>query len=863
MARTITTNTAAGITLTNTGDSPVTIASGVSIGNASGIGLQSSQAFYWTVTNANAATIAGTTFGVSLGSAGSVTNSGTVTSSYATGNGFTYNSTTRAFGVLSAAVFVGGGVTSGSTVLTGSISNSASGVINGGLEGAALGAPGTVVNAGKISAGSTSVNVGFGVALATGGAVTNQTGGSIYASDYGVFSDGALNVTNAANAVITSANRGIFAVNSNAAITNQGTLLGGRYGIKLLGGAGTITNTGSIAGTSTVGVYLTAGGTISNTAAAASIAGGYDGILVAGAAGTLTNSGTIQDTIPVTSQTFTFGGVLLASGGSISNASNGLIRSTSFGAWINGSPGTIVNTGGTIASYRTFGGAGAALIAGGTLTNANTTLTNGGGTVTSIVSGFITSEWIGVQSGVFNASVPSAAGVVTIDNAGTIEAADGHGDGAGLWVHGPGVIINRPGAAIDPAPGGTIAGGPLNGLANGGFGVVAYYQTTLTNYGYIGGTSFSFDAAGTSPTVGNLIRVSPSGTFASTVLGAHTSTQASLSTLELMSASSAGVINGFGSHYQNFGNITIDNGARWTLGGTVASGTTVAFASGGAGALTVSTPSSFQGTITGFSPGETLTLAGVTATTGVSLSSSGNVLTVNGAALTLQFDPAQSFAGKQFTQQVSGGSTNISLVACFAAGTRILTDEGPMAVETLREGMRAMTHRGAPAEIVWIGTRTIDCTTHPDPARVWPVRVRAGAFGRGKPSRDLMLSPDHAVFVDGVLIPIQYLCNGRTIQQVEVPRVTYFHVELPEHAVVLAEDLPVESYLDTGDRANFSNASGPVRLHPDFSAKVWEMEGCAPLVIAGPQVERVRRRLAKAAPARIEWARTNNRYTYY
>lgn len=35
--------------------------------------------------------------------------------------------------------------------------------------------------------------------------------------------------------------------------------------------------------------------------------------------------------------------------------------------------------------------------------------------------------------------------------------------------------------------------------------------------------------------------------------------------------------------------------------------------------------------------------------------------------------------------------------------------------------------------------------------------------------------------------------------------VTYIHVELPAHDVVLAEGLPAESYLDTGNRAGFVN----------------------------------------------------------
>jgi len=39
--------------------------------------------------------------------------------------------------------------------------------------------------------------------------------------------------------------------------------------------------------------------------------------------------------------------------------------------------------------------------------------------------------------------------------------------------------------------------------------------------------------------------------------------------------------------------------------------------------------------------------------------------------------------------------------------------------------------------------------------------VTAGAFGAGRPHRDLRLSPEHAVFVDGVLIPVHLLVNAR------------------------------------------------------------------------------------------------------
>ncbi|MSP03304.1 MAG: Hint domain-containing protein [Acetobacteraceae bacterium] len=189
-------------------------------------------------------------------------------------------------------------------------------------------------------------------------------------------------------------------------------------------------------------------------------------------------------------------------------------------------------------------------------------------------------------------------------------------------------------------------------------------------------------------------------------------------------------------------------------------------------------------------------------------------------------------------------------VACFAAGTRIATEDGPVAVENLAAGDRLVTRLGGDGRIVWIGQRTVDCARHPNPELVWPVRVKREAFGKATPARDLYLSPDHAIYIDDVLIPVRHLVNGTTIRQTKRKTVTYFHVELPLHSVILAEGLTTESYLDTGDRARFINGAAVATLHPDFSARAWEMKGCAELVQTGPALERIRRRLAAAAISR-------------
>ena len=183
-------------------------------------------------------------------------------------------------------------------------------------------------------------------------------------------------------------------------------------------------------------------------------------------------------------------------------------------------------------------------------------------------------------------------------------------------------------------------------------------------------------------------------------------------------------------------------------------------------------------------------------------------------------------------------------VTCFLAGSAIQTPDGEVAVEQLRVGDMVMTHTSdglRPDPVRWTGYRRIDPARHPRPGDVLPVRVRRDAFGPGLPRRDLLLSPNHAIFVDEVLIPVRYLINGDSIRQVpSAGPVSYFHIELDRHGVVFAEGLPCESYLDTGCRQMFENGGVPVALHPDFTAFAWEASGYAPLVVTGTKLEAVR-----------------------
>jgi hypothetical protein len=201
-----------------------------------------------------------------------------------------------------------------------------------------------------------------------------------------------------------------------------------------------------------------------------------------------------------------------------------------------------------------------------------------------------------------------------------------------------------------------------------------------------------------------------------------------------------------------------------------------------------------------------------------------------------------------FLGVASPAAINWSAAGCFVAGTRIRTERGAVPVEALCVGDRVPVEIGGTSQsIVWLGYRRVDCRHHPIPTEVWPVRLSAGAFGPGQPNRDLLLSPDHSLFIDGVLIPIRYLVNGRTIHQEAWDEVTYWHVELAKHNVLHAEGVPAESYLDTGNRGAFANGGAAVHLRPDFALRVWQAQGCAPLVLDGPLLASAKRRLLARA----------------
>ena len=115
-----------------------------------------------------------------------------------------------------------------------------------------------------------------------------------------------------------------------------------------------------------------------------------------------------------------------------------------------------------------------------------------------------------------------------------------------------------------------------------------------------------------------------------------------------------------------------------------------------------------------------------------------------------------------------------------------------------------------------MGHADIDFRRTPRGGPGLPIRIAADAFGPARPSQDLYLSAGHSVCVDllgEVLIPVGYLVNGGTIAEIETDAISYWHVELDSHDILIANNLPAESYLAMANRGAFEELRGVLPAH--------------------------------------------------
>jgi len=319
---------------------------------------------------------------------------------------------------------------------------------------------------------------------------------------------------------------------------------------------------------------------------------------------------------------------------------------------------------------------------------------------------------------------------------------------------------------------------------------------------------------------------------------------------------------------------TVDSGGRLDIlnGGTAASttisGGTMEVTSGGSAGASITftgTGGTLQidannagnllpgTTISGFVPDDTVDLASIPNQTGslAVMNVLTDVLTVTEGTQTYTLDFSGNFVGDLFqTSSDNGGAgpgTDITEeTPCYCPGTLIRTPCGNKRIEKLQIGDEVMTASGVARPIKWIGRRSYGGRFVMGRKDILPICIKAGALDDNVPRRDLWISPNHAIYLDGVLIEAKDLVNGVSIVQAErADKVEYVHIELESHDVLIAEGVLAESFIDDDSRFMFHNAREYRVLYP--AAATLLARYCAPRLDGGYELEAVRQRLAARA----------------
>ena len=178
-----------------------------------------------------------------------------------------------------------------------------------------------------------------------------------------------------------------------------------------------------------------------------------------------------------------------------------------------------------------------------------------------------------------------------------------------------------------------------------------------------------------------------------------------------------------------------------------------------------------------------------------------------------EFDTGSSVDSLGGWQDYTSGFTWADVV-CFVGGTLIDTPSGERAIETLAVGDVVKTRDNGHQTITWIGGNHVNFLElrKDNAAKLFPVRIRAGALGCGLPQRDLRVSPQHRILIQSkicnrmfgqstALIAAKNLVGLPGItREITLTSVTYYHFLLSRHEIVFSDGAASES-LFTGAQA--------------------------------------------------------------
>jgi hypothetical protein len=573
----------------------------------------------------------------------------------------------------------------------------------------------------------------------------------------------------------------------------------------IIGAAGTYSSDRSAPGAA---IYVVVGGSLNNAGvilggenqdtSVLERAYGQDGTGIILAGGSAINTGTIAGGQLGVGRHGGGAGAYLSSG-TMFNA--GMIMGGAGGAYKGGdgvevfSYATLTNTGFIAGGDTNLDG-----IPGAGLVNDHGTVYNNG----TIVSG---SDVLGANAGIGLLSRGSQAdvGVGVVVNNGLIYGSFGTSSGGiGVEIDG-GTLINA----------GTIIG-------TGAGGVVGVDQYAIKFTGPENPDNFFPDS---------VLIIDPGAVFVGTV----SSYRYTHNTIELAAGAShdIGTLD-MGGTFIGLSTIQFDSSAPWLL-----EGNSISLADGQA--------------ISNFNDGDTIELEGFTATSDSFVAGSGLILGNGIANETLGF--TGNFTNESFT--VTDVALGTEILLCYLRGTKISTPAGELPVEALRIGDELVTFFSGVQKIKWIGRQTFKARFVQNSRDRLPVRIAAGALGRGLPKRDLSISPGHSMFLGGRLVLAKSLINGITITQGPTTEdINYYLIEFETHDCVQAEGVWSESFADgPGLRNAFHNAAEFFALYPRYQTPA-ALQLCAPRPEHGPALAAalrpiVRRATACTAPGRL------------
>ncbi|MCX2564810.1 Hint domain-containing protein, partial [Acetobacter thailandicus] len=210
--------------------------------------------------------------------------------------------------------------------------------------------------------------------------------------------------------------------------------------------------------------------------------------------------------------------------------------------------------------------------------------------------------------------------------------------------------------------------------------------------------------------------------------------------------------------------------------------------------------------------------------------------------------------GTSIATTLETGSTYDVLQAeseiCFLPGSLIKTPSGITPVQDLSMNDEVIAYVNSIEvirHITWVGRSYCNVRPHlPDDEAGYPVRILKNAVAEGVPFKDMLITSEHCLFFDGRFIPVRMLVNGRSVfYDKSIKSYDYYHIETGEHAVIMADGMLTESYLDTGNRQAFYQHGKLVAFTPSRNL-TWD-DAAAPLDVSQQFAENIFRHIEERA----------------